>query len=64
MRQRCEALNMLVKWKEIMEKQTGRKIKSYKLIMLIDTRTNSYDLDRTLVLVLTSQKVYMGWLRK
>ena len=27
MRQGCEALDMLVKWKEMMEKQTGRKIK-------------------------------------
>ena len=27
MRQRCEALDMFVKWKEIIEKQTGRKIK-------------------------------------
>ena len=26
MRPRCEALDMLVKWKDIMEKQTGRKI--------------------------------------
>jgi len=25
-RQRCEALNILVKWKKIIEKQTGRKI--------------------------------------
>ena len=27
MRQRFEALGMLVKWKDMMEKQTGRKIK-------------------------------------
>ena len=42
----------------MIEKQTGRKINEK------DTRINFYDLARTLVLVLTSQKVYMGWLSK
>jgi len=64
MRQRCEALNMLVKWKDIMEKQTGRKIKKLQLVMLKDTRINSYNLAITLVLVLTSQMDYRGWLRR
>ena len=63
MRQRCETLGMLVKWKYKMEKQTGMKIKD-KLVMLKDIRTNSYNLARTLVLVLTSKMEYMGWLRK
>ena len=31
MRQRCEALDMLVKWKGIMEKQTGMKIKEVQI---------------------------------
>ena len=31
MRQRCEALDMLVKWKGIMEKQTSRKIKELQI---------------------------------
>ena len=31
MRQRCEALDMFVKWKEIIEKQTGRKIKELQV---------------------------------
>ena len=31
MRQRCEALDMLVKWKDMMEKQTGRKIKEVQI---------------------------------
>ena len=64
MRQRFEALGMLVKWKNIMEKKICRKIKSSKLVMLKDTRTNSYNLTRTLVLVLTSKIEYIGWLRK
>ena len=32
--------------------------------MLKDTKINSYNLVRTLVLVLTSQMEYMGWLRR
>jgi len=47
-----------------MEKQTDGRLRSYKLVMLKDTRTNSYNLVRTLVLVLTSQMEYMGWLRR
>ena len=31
MRQRCEALDMFVKWKGKMEKQTGRKIKELEI---------------------------------
>jgi len=31
MRQRFEALGMLVKWKDMMEKMTGRKIKELQL---------------------------------
>ena len=53
MRQRFEALGMLVKWKDMMEKQTGRKIKELQIDNVEDTRNNSYDLARTLVLVLT-----------
>ena len=46
-----------------MEKQTGRKIKELQ-IGNVERYMNSYDLAKTLVLVLTSQKVYMGWLRR
>ena len=31
MRKRCEALDKLVKWKDIMERQTGRKIKELRI---------------------------------
>ena len=31
MRQRFEALSMLVKWKDMIEKQTGRKIKELQI---------------------------------
>jgi len=31
MRQRCETLDILVKWKDMMEKQTGRKIKEVQI---------------------------------
>ena len=64
MRQRFEALVMLVKSKDMMEKQTNGRLRSYKLVMLKDTETNSYDFVRTLVLVFTLQKVYIGWLRR
>ena len=64
MRQRCEVLGMLVKWKDMMEKQTGRKIKELHIDNVEDTRTNSYNLNRILVLVLTLQMDYMGWLRR
>jgi len=64
MRQRLEALGMMVKWKNMMENKLVGRSRSYKLLILKDTRTNSYDLVRTLVLVLTSQMEYMGWLRK
>jgi len=62
MRQRFEALGMLVKWKNMMEKRLVGRLRGFKLIMLNDTRTNSYNLAITLVLVLTSQMEYMGWL--
>jgi len=58
MSQRFEALGMLVKWKDMIEKLTGRKIKEIGNVE--NTRTNSYNLARTLVLVLTSQMEYMG----
>ena len=64
MRQRCEVLNMLVKWKGRMEKQTGRKIKKLQIGNIERDMNQFLPLARTLVLVLTSQKVYMGWLRK
>ena len=35
--QRCETLDMLVKWKGRMEKQTGRRSRSYSLVTLKDT---------------------------
>ena len=65
MRQRFEALGMMVKWKNMMEKQIGGKINELQIgNVKKNTRTNSYNLARTLVLALTSQIEYMGWLRK
>jgi len=64
MRQRCEALDMSVKWKGRMEKQIGRKIKELQIGNVGRDMNQFYDLARTPVFVLTSQKVYMGWLRK
>ena len=55
---------MLVKWKDIMEKQTGRKIKELQIGNIEKHKTNSYNFARTLVLVLTSQMIYIGWLMK
>ena len=60
MRQRFEALGMLVKWKDMMEKRLVGRLMSSKLVMFKVTRTNSYNLVRILVLVLTSQMEYMG----
>ena len=64
MRQMCEALDMLVKWKERMEKQIGRKIKKLQIGNVKKDMNQFLRFGHTLVLVLTSQKVYMGWLRK
>ena len=47
-----------------MEKQTGRKIKELQIGNVKRYKTNSYNLARTLILVLTSQMEYMGWLRR
>ena len=55
MRQRSEALHMLVKWRGRMEKLIGRKIKELQIGNVERDRTNSYDLVRTQVLLLTSQ---------
>ena len=55
---------MLIKWKDMMEKQTGRKIKELQIDNIESARTNSYNLARTLVLVLTSQIEYIGWLSR
>jgi len=60
MRQRFEALDMLMKWKDMMEKQTGKKIKEIQIGNVERYNNNSYNLARTLVLVLTSQMDYMG----
>ena len=57
MRQRREALDMLVKWIGRMEKQIGRKIKKLQIGNVERDMNNSYDLARTPVLLLTSQKV-------
>ena len=64
MRQRSEALDMLVKWIGRMEKQTGRKIKELQIGNVERYMNQFLRFGRTLVLVLTSQKVYMGWLRR
>ena len=47
-----------------MEKQTGRKIKELQIGNVERYKTNSYDLVRTLVLVLTSHMDYIGSLRR
>ena len=60
MRQKFEALGMLMKWKDMMEKQTGKKIKELQIGNVERYKNNSYNLARTLVLVLTSQMDYMG----
>ena len=64
MRQRFEALGMLVKWKDMMEKQIGRKIKELQTSYVKKYKNQFYYLARIMVLVLTSQMKYMGWLRK
>jgi len=63
MRQRYEALGMLVKWKDMMEKQTGRKIEELQIGNVKRYKTNSYNLVRILVLVLTLQIDYISWLK-
>ena len=60
MRQKFEVLNMLVKWKNMMEKHAAEGLRSSKLMMLGSTRINNYDLITTLVLVFTSQMKNMG----
>ena len=55
---------MLVKWKDMMEKQTGRKIKKLQIGNVEKYKNQFLQLGRTLVLVLASQMDYMGWLRR
>jgi len=64
MRQRFETLGMLVKWKDMMEKQIGRKIKELQTGYVKKYKNQFYYLASIMVLVLTSQMKYMGWLRK
>ena len=59
-----EALGMLVRWKNMMEKQTGRKIKVLQIDRVEEYKDNSFNLAKTLVLIFTSQIEYMRWLRR
>ena len=47
-----------------MKKQIGRKIKELQIGNVEKDMNQFLRFASTLVLVLTSQKVYMGWLRK
>ena len=64
MRQRCEALDMLVKWKGRMEKQTGRKIKELQIGNVERNMNQFLRFGQNTGIGTTSQKVYMGRLRK
>jgi len=59
-----EALGMLVRWKNMMEKQTGRKIKELQISNVEKYNNQFLQFGQTQVLVLTSQMEYMSWLRK
>ena len=64
MRQRGEALDVLVKWRGRMERQIGRKIKELHIGNVGKDMYYSYNLARTQGLLLTSQQVQMGWLKR
>jgi len=51
---------MLMKWKDMMEKRTGKKIKELQIGNIERYKNNSYNLARMLVLVVTSEMDYMG----
>ena len=57
MRQRYEALDMLVKWRGRIEKQIDRKIKELQIGNVGRDINQFLHLARTPVLLLTSQKV-------
>ena len=63
-RQKYEALGMLVRWKDMMEKQIGRKIKELQIGNVKRYKNQFLQFSQKLVLRLTSQMEYMGWLRK
>jgi len=63
MKQRFEALCMLVKWKDMMVKQTGRKIKEPQ-IGNVEKYKNQFLKFGQNTGIGTSQMKYMGWLRK
>jgi len=54
-RQRVEALELLVKWKELMKNQTSKKSRCSGMIILRSSRILSCNLARTMVLLPTSQ---------
>jgi len=55
MRQRVEALELLVKWKNLMENQTSRKIKVLQYYHVKEYKNFFCNLARTMVLRPTSQ---------
>ena len=64
MRQRLEALGMLVKWKDMMEKQIGRKIKELQIDNVERYKNQFLQFGQNNGIGLTLQLEYMGWLRK
>jgi len=60
MRQKFKILDMLVKHKKLMEKQTSKKIKVLQLNHVGSAMINFCDLARTMVLIFTSQLKNMG----
>ena len=64
MRQKFEVLNILVKWKNLMEKQVGRKINVLYLIRLRSAKIDSDSLSRKMIMIFTSQLENIGWLKR
>ena len=64
MRQRFETLGILVKWKDMMEKQTGRKIKKIQIGNVEKYKKQFLQFGQNIGIGLTLQMEYMGWLRK
>jgi len=54
MRQKFKILDILVKRKNMMEKQTGRKTKVLQIYSVGEYKDQFYDLKRTLVLIFSS----------
>ena len=55
---------MLVKWKDMIEKQTGRKIKELQIDNVERYENQFLQFGQNIGLVLTSQMDYMVWLKR